>query len=411
MNKKLKYVCLCFAATLMTVLSIYSVFAVNISLKDNYTLIDGGDLNSSLPYFVSTSRDSYLAAGRGGKVVSGVVTADSQTHKVTLKLFDVIPVKEVNVNVLKSPLVVPSGECIGVKLYSGSLIAVGTVSFKTKNGDSVSPGVNAGIKPGDIIETVNGENVDSIADFAKKLDKINGKCIIGVLRRNERRELEAHPQICEDGHKRMGIMVRDSAAGIGTMTFYEKNTGKYAALGHGISDSDTDVLIPVRRGKLYGATILGINKGKKGAPGEIVGAINEKNTMGDCTLNTNIGLYGNTNAVKPDINGIEIASKSQVQKGKATVICTLDDTGAHEYELEIVNINRMRNNGTKSMIIKVTDPLLLKKTGGIIQGMSGSPIIQNGRLVGAVTHVFVNDPQRGYGIFAENMLAEAEKIE
>lgn len=411
MNKKIKYIFPCLAATLTAVLIVYSVFAVNVSLKDNYTLIYGGDLNSSLPYFVSASEDSYLTAGRGGKVVSGIVTADSQTRKVTLKLFDVIPVKEVNVNIVKSPQVVPSGECIGVKLYSGGLIAVGTVSFKTKNGDNASPAVNAGVKPGDIIEALNGENVEGISDFTKKLDKTTDKCKISILRGDEHRELEVYPQICEDGHRRMGIMVRDSAAGIGTMTFYEKASGKYAALGHGISDSDTDVLIPVRQGKLYETMILGINKGEKGAPGEIVGAINEKNTLGDCTLNTNIGLYGNVNGVNLDVNGMEIASKSQVQKGRATVICTLDDSGAHEYELEIVNINRMRNNGTKSMIIKVTDPQLLKKTGGIIQGMSGSPIIQNDRLVGAVTHVFVNDPQKGYGIFAENMLAETEKIE
>ena len=229
------------------------------------------------------------------------------------------------------------------------------------------------------------------------------------MRDDERTTVRLTPKNCEDGHRRIGVMVRDSIAGIGTLTFFEKDTKQYAALGHGISDSDTDILIPVQKGTLYKASILGITKGKKGVPGEIMGAINEDRNLGTCFLNSKTGIYGGITAETQDYDALEIAPKSRVQKGKATVICTLDDTGAHEYELEIVNINRMRNNGTKSMVIKVTDPVLLRKTGGIIQGMSGSPIIQNGRLIGAVTHVFVNDPQKGYAIFAETMFEKMNK--
>ncbi len=409
LNKKFKYISVALAAAASSLIILYTAFAANFIVSDEYTLIYGGNLNKNLPYFISASDKSYLAAGSGGKLSDGVVTAQNYTQKVTLKLFGAIPIKEVNVNVVKSPLVFPSGECIGVKLYASGLITVGVVDFKTKSGETVSPAASAGIRPGDIIETLNGKKIAEISEFLKSIDKTDGECMLGIVRDDERTTVRLTPKNCEDGHRRIGVMVRDSIAGIGTLTFFEKDTKQYAALGHGISDSDTDILIPVQKGTLYKASILGITKGKKGVPGEIMGAINEDRNLGTCFLNSKTGIYGGITAETQDYDALEIAPKSRVQKGKATVICTLDDTGAHEYELEIVNINRMRNNGTKSMVIKVTDPVLLRKTGGIIQGMSGSPIIQNGRLIGAVTHVFVNDPQKGYAIFAETMFEKMNK--
>lgn len=407
MSKNVKRI---FAAllTVISVFSVYCVLAVNFLVSDEYTVIDGGSIDFSLPYFITTEKDSAMSAGTSGKLSDGVVTTGEYKKDMTLKVLNIIPVKTVSVNVVKSPQIVPSGECIGVKIFCDGLVTVGVSDFEKANGGKASPARDAGIKSGDIIKEINGKKILKISEFTEMLDNSQGECEIKLLRNDEERSISITPEKCTDGHKRLGIWVRDSIAGIGTMTFQKKDTGSFAALGHGISDSDADVLMPLSSGKIYKASVLGITKGEKGIPGEIIGALNESEQIGECTKNAEAGIYGKTNISLDDKSAVDIAPGSDVQKGEATVICTVDESGPKAYSLEIVNINRLAGGGTKSMVIQVTDRRLIEKTGGIIQGMSGSPIIQNGKLIGAVTHVFVNNPLKGYAIFAETMLENVE---
>ena len=387
---------------------IYCIIAVSFFVSDEYTVIGGSDIDFSLPYFIKSDCKDILNAGTNGMMSEGRLTYDSYKKDVTLKVFGVIPVKTVSVSVVKPSEVIPSGECIGVKIFCDGIVIIGVSDFETNDARKVSPARDAGLKSGDIIKEINGKKILKTSFFTKELDSLNKSCELLVLRNGEERIFTVTPQKSTDGHKRLGIWVRDSIAGIGTMTFYKKDGGSFAALGHGISDSDAEVLMPLKSGNVYKASVLGITKGEKGVPGEIIGSLNESAELGSCYKNLETGIYGESKLNLSQNSCVETASGADVKKGSAGVICTLDESGPKMYSLEILNINRFDSKGTKSMIIKVTDPRLLNKTGGIIQGMSGSPILQNGKLIGAVTHVFVNDPTKGYAIFIENMLNEAE---
>ncbi|MBQ8588046.1 MAG: hypothetical protein IJ454_01505 [Clostridia bacterium] len=207
----------------------------------------------------------------------------------------------------------------------------------------------------------------------------------------------------------MGIYVKNSVAGVGTMTYVAENGEFFGALGHGITDMGT--LVPMQSAAVYKADVIDVKKGTKGVPGELIGAISEDKLIGECTENSSGGIYGVAQGYKSTGAAVEAAPSSEVREGKASILCAVDvDDEPMEYEVKILDVNHIKKNKTKSFSIEVTDRRLIEKTGGIVQGMLGSPVIQNGKLVGAVTHVFVNDPTRGYGIFIENMLAEAEKI-
>ena len=213
------------------------------------------------------------------------------------------------------------------------------------------------------------------------------------------------------GAVRLGAWVRDSTAGVGTLSFYDPESGKYAALGHAITDGDTGAVLSVSEGQVLRAEIVAVQKGKKGAPGELKGSfLREGHAIGSIRRNSILGIYGSlaepaVNPLYPD--GLPIGLRSGVHPGPATILSTVDGKGMQEYAVEITRVNPQTAPAPKSMVIRVTDERLLNATGGIVQGMSGSPIIQDGRLIGAVTHVFVNDPTRGYGIFSENMLDAA----
>ena len=217
----------------------------------------------------------------------------------------------------------------------------------------------------------------------------------------------------EDNRYHLGLWVRDNTAGIGTLTFYDPESNVFAALGHGITDIDTGTLMSVSTGEILESEILDIKKGRQGIPGELRGVfVENENKLGEITSNTQSGIYGrlyeNSLARLPQ-KAYPIGVRSQVQTGKASILANVDGKKVEEFEILIEKINRQNTNGTKGMIIRIVDPKLLEMTGGIVQGMSGSPIIQNGVLVGAVTHVLVNDPTRGYGIFIEFMLKNIDK--
>jgi len=217
-------------------------------------------------------------------------------------------------------------------------------------------------------------------------------------------------QCTADGSYKLGAWIRDSMAGIGTMTFYDPNTGLFGALGHGISDVDTAMLMPLQSGSIMYAEVTDVEKGAAGAPGELHGAFKAGEDLGELYSNTKSGVFGELadTSLAGDIKPVEIASRNEVQVGKATILSNIAGNKVAEYEVEITRLYPENPNDTRNLMLKVTDQRLLTATGGIVQGMSGSPILQNGKLVGAVTHVLVNDPTQGYGILAENMLAQAD---
>lgn len=301
--------------------------------------------------------------------------------------------------------VIPSGECVGVKMYTDGLIVVNTSELKDKNGKIKDIAQEYGIRKGDIIKGINGKNATSSHDFASIVANSQGREIkLTLEREGQETEVKVKASETNDGYK-LGLWLRDSTAGLGTITFYTDDS--FAALGHGICDIDTGSIMPIHRGIIQNCTINSITKGNNGSPGAITGNI-DGSELGKITKNTEIGIFGKLNT---PTNGkaLPVADKKEIKTGDAVILSDVDGNGVKEYSIEIKRIFPPMSD-TKDMIIKITDSTLIEKTGGIVQGMSGSPIIQNGKLIGAVTHVFVNDPTRGYGIFIENMLAETEKI-
>ncbi|MBR7142925.1 MAG: SpoIVB peptidase [Clostridia bacterium] len=296
---------------------------------------------------------------------------------------------------------IPGGQLFGVRLETDGIIVVSTAPVETQHG-RISPAAAAGLKAGDIILTVNGEAPQSVEQLSQWTTEAGGRALTVEARRDGKTlTFSVTPAPDGDGHYRLGLWLRDSAAGVGTVTFIDPQTSLFGGLGHGICDGETGVLLPVRRAEVTPATVLDIQKGEKGTPGELIGALTGSEA-GELYTNSYSGVFGKLTSLPEDLPApIETGT---AKTGKATIFCTLDGNGPQSYEIEIQRITKGEGSKGKNMVIKVTDPALLEKTGGIVQGMSGSPIIQNGKLVGAVTHVLVNDPTKGYGILIENML-------
>lgn len=325
-----------------------------------------------------------------------------------------IPIKKVDVNVLKNFRVIPGGQSIGVKLNTVGVLVVGHHQVDTETG-KVSPGELAGIKIGDIITKINGKQIEKMTDVAPYVQdsgKTGVPLDIVVNRENEKIKAQLKPMKDKDEQTyKLGLYIRDSAAGIGTMTFYHPESSKYGALGHVISDMDTKKPIVVEDGQIVRSTVTSIEKGSNGDPGEKLARFStDREVIGDIQRNSPFGIFGVLN--KEIKNGLmdkplPIALSHQVKEGPAKILTVVDDDKVDLFDIEIVSTIPQKFPATKGMVIKVTDPKLLEKTGGIVQGMSGSPIIQNGKVIGAVTHVFVNDPTSGYGVHIEWMLNEA----
>ena len=310
--------------------------------------------------------------------------------------------------------VYPGGISIGVKINNKGALVVGYSDISTYDGLSESPGKIAGIELGDIIEEVNGENIETCSDLISKVKSCrNDELTVKILRGNSEITKKV-PLRKEDNEYKIGLWVRDSTAGIGTLTFYDKDSKTFGALGHPITDGDTNVSFNIKSGTLLRSSILSIKKGERGNPGEIKGLfINENESIGTIEKNTSSGIYGDglTELINPNFNkAMTVAYRDEIKEGHAQIITTVEDDGAKAYDIEILKLLPQDEPGSKSMIIKIVDPVLLEKTGGIVQGMSGSPIIQNGKIIGAVTHVLINKPDVGYGIYIEWMLQDAGVI-
>ncbi|MBQ8395804.1 MAG: SpoIVB peptidase [Oscillospiraceae bacterium] len=365
-----------------------------------------GYLDATLPASYYVSGDDMPIISCGINVSCEAKPRQEDSNQVVLKLFGVIPIKDASVEKSDAPLLIPGGSPVGIKLLTDGVVVV----KMTEVSEGICPCKEAGLKIGDCITEANGTDVTSSAQLADIIMNSRGKSIDLTIERNGKElDVTLNAVYSEtDGTYKAGLWIRDSSAGVGTLTFINPKTGAFGALGHPISDFDTGKLMPLGSGEIVDATVTGYERGLEGLPGELYGTFVSGLAMGTITKNCERGIYGNVNYTKTHTAAIPIAFKSEVETGKASILTTIEGSKPREYEIEIEKITLSTAAGTKNMVIKITDPELLKTTGGIVQGMSGSPILQNGKLVGAVTHVFVSDPTRGYGIFIENMLEEAE---
>ncbi|KAA9026241.1 SpoIVB peptidase [Niallia endozanthoxylica] len=384
-------------------------------IPNHITLFEGQklDVAKAAPVSAALSSDSSVVTlSQDYKSVS-LQAKEQGKNEMFLELAG-FPVKKVDVNVLKDFKVIPGGQSIGVKLNTIGVLVVGHHQVTAAEG-KVSPGELAGIQVGDIITEINGQKIEKMSDVAPFVQEAGQKqepLKISLTRESGKVETELMPQK-EKGEEnyKLGLYIRDSAAGIGTMTFYHPQSKKYGALGHVISDMDTKKPIVVDDGQIVKSTVTSIEKGSNGNPGEKLARFSsDKEVIGNIKRNSPYGIFGELNR---DIkNGImdeplPIALSHQVKEGAAQILTVVDDDEVKLFDIEIVSTIPQKFPATKGMVIKVTDPELIGKTGGIVQGMSGSPIIQDGKLIGAVTHVFVNDPTSGYGVHLEWMLNEA----
>jgi stage IV sporulation protein B len=305
-------------------------------------------------------------------------------------------------------MLIPGGMPFGVRLQTKGVMVVG-LSEVVSGGKTYRPAYDGGVREKDLLVEINGKTVTTAEEASAAISAAGANSLtLTVLREGKRHDLRIIPKKCDkDGVFRTGIYLRDSVSGIGTVTFIEKEGGFFGGLGHGVCDSDTGALVPLLSGKVLPVRITGIEQGRSGEPGGLRGAFCA-GRLGVLVTNSECGVFGVlSNPPAAAREAIPVCPSAEVKEGAATVLCTLGDDGVKEYTVEISSINRGARP-TKSFTVRVTDPALLARTGGIVQGMSGSPIIQNGRLIGAVTHVLVDDPTTGYGIFIENMLAAAD---
>lgn len=370
---------------------------------DSYTVAEGGSLSwDSGAFSLAKDGSTEVSTSAGGKY--------PKNYSAKLMLYHAIPLKTVKVSVVDDSFVALCGTPFGIKMFTNGVVVVGLADVKTDAGN-INPASEAGLKVGDIITSVNGKTAGSNTDVEKAVEECSGHAVkIEVNRSGQKLSVTVQPSRSEsDGLYKVGLWVRDSTAGIGTLTFYDPSGNCFAGLGHGICDADTGQLMPLLSGDIVPVTISGVTKGLKGTPGELRGYFTDDNAIGSLGANVQSGVYG---TMKRPVQGqaVKIAMKQDVKTGPAKVYTTINGNSPKYYDVEIEKIDYREGVQSKNLVLRITDPQLLAQTGGIVQGMSGSPIIQNGKLAGAVTHVFVNDPTRGYGIFAENMLAESKSV-
>ena len=389
---------MCVSALALLIFAAILFCTYNIIIPDNVS------------FYVGDTPPSYLGASLAEDALASETfsadSAEAANCTAQYKILNTIPVKTVNVSVFKKTELYPGGMPFGVKFFTDGVLVVG---FAEMSGGAKNPAREAGIRLRDVITKINGKSIGSAVELSAAIEASGGNTVSVTFRRDGKDEtVSVKPFYSkEEGKYKTGVLVRDSGAGIGTVTYIIPETGEFAGLGHGICDGETGTLIPIKRGTVSDVVISGIVKGAQGAPGEIKGYFKQGKT-GTMIGNTNCGVYGVLTPCPSNIEPLPIGLKDELREGEAHILCTLDEgSGMQKYSISISNINKNASEG-KCFTVKITDPRLIEKTGGIVQGMSGSPIIQNGKLVGAVTHVLINDPTSGYGIFIENMLNAAQ---
>lgn len=417
MDNKKKYRIMLAFVLIIDIILLFSLLYVKMQKKIPERLYlyekENQDFNFSLPMKASLQQGSATVICNQTERVENNIAFDfgepfslySQEKgscSITVKFLGLIPVKQISVNVIEKKQVHLGGETIGIKIDTNGILVLGTGAVNGLDGLQHEPAKNI-IQSGDYIYKINNVLVSNKEELSSQLGKVNNqKVVLTVKRGGEQLDLSINAIETEDGYK-LGIWVRDDTQGIGTLTYYDEE-GNFAALGHGISDIDTGTTMNVKDGYICNAGVYQIVKGKKGKPGEISGYLkkDKENLLGKISQNSKYGirgtLYENTNFEAEIVN---ISLKQEIQKGNAEILCQVNGQ-VERYQIKVEKINI--NEKEKGLVLHVVDSKLLSVTGGIVQGMSGSPIVQNGKLIGAVTHVFVNDPTRGYGIFIENML-------
>ena len=371
-----------------------------VRIPDEMTITEYDEINVGKTY-VCQALVNY-----GAEDVSPVETE----YSTSVKLFNIFPIKSAKVKVSRRKYVVPGGNAFGIRLYTKGVMIIRIDGVTTPSGN-VSPGKAAGLKEGDMIISVDGVDVYRNRELSAIFASSGGKTLkLEIERDSKKKEINFTPVLCsEDSTYKGGLWIRDSTAGIGTVTWYDRTNGIFAGLGHAVCDADTGEIMPLSGGDAVEAEIKGCYKGTNGSAGELCGVFSS-GSIGSLYINGETGVYGIMDSFDADDKVVPVALRQEVKTGAAQIICTVDDTGAECYNIEIRKIFDGTDN-QRNMVIKITDPVLLEKTGGIVQGMSGSPILQNGMLVGAVTHVFVDDPTEGYAIFAQNMTETAQGVE
>lgn len=374
-------------------------------------------LDRKIPDEIQISRDSGESTEDVTEVLSAplvtfekaVTVSQDGGYILPCRLLGYIPFKEVKVTPVDEQEIYVSGSTIGIYMETEGVLVIDTGEIEDQDGEMKEPAKNL-VRQGDYIVSFNGEKISTKRELINDIAGLDGEEVtLEVKREGESVPVSVTPVKDTKGDYKLGIWVRDDTQGIGTLTYVDQN-GRYGALGHGISDIDTAQLLNIRNGALYKAQILAINKGSKGNPGELAGFIryDDRNILGSIEINSKNGIYGQFYKGAEDgitLKKMPVAYKQDVKTGEASVLCNVDGE-VREYQAEIKRIDLNHEDTNKSFVIQITDEKLLEKTGGIVQGLSGSPVLQNGKMVGAITHVFVQDSTSGYGIFIENMLGK-----
>lgn len=383
--------------SVVTLAALCWALCLSATLPDRYYLAKGSRFSLGDSSLIQTSsNDGYPLS---------VYSSTGNTFRMDLKLLGLINIKPVSVQVVDRRVVALCGTPFGIKMVTDGVMVVGTGAVTDCNSRAVSPAQTAGIQEGDIILSINGEKISSKKQLTKLVESSAGQPLSLVVRRGEQlTSLHLSPvRSSLDNSYHLGLWVRDSSAGIGTMTFYDPNNGCFAGLGHAICDVDTGQLMPLSQGEIVEASIIGVHAGKSGSPGQLQGAFVANRSIGSLYTNSYNGVYGRLMNQPVDAQTIPMAQCQEVRQGPVKILTTVSGQKPQLFDACIEKLSLSQDEPTKNMVLRITDPDLLELSGGIVQGMSGSPIIQDGMLVDAVTHVFVNDPTRGYGIFAENM--------
>ena len=383
--------------SVVTLAALCWALCLSATLPDRYYLAKGSRFSLGDSSLIQTSsNDGYPLS---------VYSSTGNTFRMDLKLLGLINIKPVSVQVVDRRVVALCGTPFGIKMVTDGVMVVGTGAVTDCNSRAVSPAQTAGIQEGDIILSINGEKISSKKQLTKLVESSAGQPLSLVVRRGEQlTSLHLSPvRSSLDNSYHLGLWVRDSSAGIGTMTFYDPKDCCVAGLGHSIVDVDTGQLMPLSQGEIVEASIIGVHAGKSGSPGQLQGAFVANRSIGSLYTNSYNGVYGRLLSQPVDAQTIPMAQCQEVRQGPVKILTTVSGQKPQLFDACIEKLSLSQDEPTKNMVLRITDPDLLELSGGIVQGMSGSPIIQDGMLVGAVTHVFVNDPTRGYGIFAENM--------
>ncbi len=380
-----------------------SVYAMSISVDQSYKLNRGEELKIDTVMPVTAVYNGIKMSQSNDNHLVG------DSFEVDLKIFGLIPFSTVNVEIVDDMYVSVLGNPFGMKIYTDGVLVIDATDVNTENG-KVNPALSAGIKVGDYIKTINGQQVTCNEELSLLITNSDGKVLeIEAVRDGKSFNCSVDPVVdSESGIYRIGIWVRDSSAGIGTLTFYSPSNNVVCGLGHGICDADTETLLSIEQGELVEANIVDVEKGSAGNPGALKGKFTY-DSIADISLNCEQGVYGIAKQEMNAINLTEIAMKQEVRNGQAQILCTVNGDKPKLYSCEIKKTGD-NNSKTQNLVVTVTDDELINITGGIVQGMSGSPILQDGKLVGALTHVLVSDSLTGYGVLAENMLETAQGV-